>query len=120
MRGALDRIERAIATGLVGMDADFDFHWAVAKASGNEFFEGVMESMRTPFEFAINLARSLALKRPLEHILTVHTEHIRIFEAIEAGDRETAKTAMYTHVQNSCRRIFEGPNAPPLEPGALL
>jgi GntR family transcriptional repressor for pyruvate dehydrogenase complex len=110
MRGALDRIERAIATGMVGMDADYEFHAAVARASGNEFFEGVMESMRTPFEFTINLARSLAMRRPMDHLLTVQAEHIRIFEAIDGGDMDAARTAMHTHVQNSCRRIFEGPD----------
>ena len=50
----------------------------VAHASGNEFFEAVMESMRTPLEFAVNLARALALKRPMEHLLTVQAEHVAI------------------------------------------
>ena len=66
------------------MNADLEFHLAVARASGNEFFEAVMQSMRTPIEFAINLARSLTLTRPLEHLRAVQTEHVVMFEAIEA------------------------------------
>jgi DNA-binding FadR family transcriptional regulator len=109
MRSALQQMEKAIAEGAVGMSADFEFHLAVARASGNEFFEAVMEAMRTPIEFTINLARSLALARPLEHLLTVQAEHVVMLEAIEAGDKEAARTAMRAHIANACSRIFEGP-----------
>ena len=120
MRDALKRIEQAIATGMVGMDADYEFHAAVAGASGNEFFGAVMESMRLPFEFTINLARSLAMLRPMDHLLTVHAEHVGIFDAIEAGDGDAAQAAMRSHVHNSCRRVFEGPEALAGQPGVLL
>ncbi len=46
MRNALARMQAAIAEGTVGMNADFEFHLAIARASGNEFYEAVMESMR--------------------------------------------------------------------------
>lgn len=109
LRSALDRLETAIATGQIGMDADYEFHSGVARASGNVFLVGVMEAMRTPIEFTIDLARSLALRHPMDHLLTVQAEHVRIFEAIENGDAETARISMRTHVENSCRRVFEGP-----------
>jgi GntR family transcriptional repressor for pyruvate dehydrogenase complex len=114
MRDALDRMAVTIEQGIVGMNADIEFHFAVAHASGNEFFEAVMESMRTPLEFAVNLARALALKRPMEHLLTVQAEHVAMFEAIEAQDKEAARRAMRTHIENACFRVFEGPS------GALL
>lgn len=110
IRAALGRLDRAIATGELGVDADYEFHAAVAHASGNEFFEGVMRSMRTPFEFTINLARSLALRWPGDHLQTVQAEHHRIFSAIEARDTEAARAAMRSHVENSRRRVFDGPN----------
>jgi DNA-binding FadR family transcriptional regulator len=110
MRDALDRMAMAIEQGIVGMNADIEFHFAVARASGNEFFEAVMESMRTPLEFAVNLARALALKRPMEHLLTVQAEHVAMFEAIEAQNKDAARLAMRTHIENACFRVFEGPN----------
>ncbi len=116
MRDALDRMETAIAE-LGGMNADIEFHLAVAHASGNEFFEAVMRSMRTPLEFAVNLARSLTLTRPVEHMLTVQAEHVAIFEAIEAQDKDAACRAMRRHIQNACCRVFEGPNSSVLSTG---
>jgi GntR family transcriptional regulator, transcriptional repressor for pyruvate dehydrogenase complex len=118
MREALDRMETASAQGMVGMSADFEFHIAVARASGNEFFEIVMQSMRTPIEFAINLGRSLSLTRPREHLRTVQTEHVVMLEAIAAQDKDAARLAMRTHIQNACSRVFEGPGGGGKPPAA--
>lgn len=117
MREALERMEMAAARGMIGMSADLEFHIAVARASGNEFFETVMQSMRTPIEFAINLARSLTLTRPIEHLRTVQIEHVVLFEAIEAQDTEAARLAMRAHIQKACSRVFEGPGNGGKRPG---
>ena len=108
MRDALERMETAIAE-MGGMNADLAFHQAVARASGNEYFETVMRSMHKPLEFAVNLARSLALTRSAEHMLTVQAEHVAIYEAIEAQDSDAARHAMRRHIRNACSRVFEGP-----------
>jgi GntR family transcriptional regulator, transcriptional repressor for pyruvate dehydrogenase complex len=109
MRNALERLEAAIAGRVVGISADYDFHIAIARASGNEFFETVMRQLQTPIEFTINLARSLSLTRTVEHMLTIQAEHVGIFRAIEAGDGETARRGMRSHLDNACQRIFNGP-----------
>lgn len=107
MRDALDSMAVAIEQGIVGMNPDIEFHFTVARASGNQFFEAVMESMRTPLEFAVNLARILVLR--FDHLLTVQAEHVAMFEAIEAQDKDAARLAMRTHIENACFRVFEGP-----------
>ena len=94
LRDALGRIETAIAAGDVGAHSDYDFHLAVARASGNAFFETVMRLMREPMEFAIDLARRLAMARSREHQITVHGEHVVIFDAIERREAERARAAM--------------------------
>jgi DNA-binding FadR family transcriptional regulator len=111
MRDALGRMQSAIHEGIVGMPPDIEFHFAVARASGNEFFEAVMGAMRTPLEFAVNLARSLAIRRPMQHLLTVQAEHVAMFEAIEAGDRDEARAATRRHIENACSRVFDGPDS---------
>jgi DNA-binding FadR family transcriptional regulator len=109
IREALEAMEAAATNGVVAVKADLEFHLSVARASGNEYFEAVMQSMRTPIEFAINLARSLTLTRPLDHLRTVQTEHVVLFEAIAARDRDAARAAMRRHIENTCKRVFDGP-----------
>lgn len=109
MREALHRIEAAIASGMVGMHPDLEFHVEIARASGNAFFETVMRQLQTPIEFTINLARSLSLTRTVEHIMTIQGEHVAIYDAIAAQDGETARRVMRAHLDNACIRIFNGP-----------
>jgi GntR family transcriptional repressor for pyruvate dehydrogenase complex len=109
IREALELMEAAATNGVVAVKADLEFHLSVARASGNEYFEAMMHSMRTPIEFAINLARSLTLTRPLEHLRTVQTEHVVLFQAIEARDKDAARAAMRRHIENTCKRVFDGP-----------
>lgn len=116
MREALVGMQAAINQGVAGMDADLRFHLAVTHASGNEFFEAVMLSMRKPLEFAVDLARTLTLSRPRDHMLLVQAEHVAIFEAIEAADKDAARRVMRRHIQNARWRVFEGPGSPPEPP----
>jgi GntR family transcriptional regulator, transcriptional repressor for pyruvate dehydrogenase complex len=115
MRVALDRLEEAVAARNVGMDADFEFHLGVARATGNGFFATVMEAMRAPIEFGINLGRSLSLRRPTHHLERIQSQHVAIFKAIEVGDRDGARRAMRDHITDAYNRMFNGPDA-----GALL
>ena len=32
-----------------------------------------------------------------------------LFEAIEARDKDAARTAMRRHIENTCKRVFDGP-----------
>jgi DNA-binding GntR family transcriptional regulator len=69
-----------------------------------------MMAMRQQIEFTIDLARTLSMSRTAEHIQGVQTEHVMIYNAIEAGDQEVAKAAMRQHLSNACDRIFKGPS----------
>ena len=109
MREALGKLEEAVLDQMVGISPDFAFHIAIARATGNGFFEIIMKQLQTPIEFTINLARSLSLTRTHEHRMTIQGEHVRIFEAIKAGDGETARRVMRSHLENACIRIFDGP-----------
>jgi GntR family transcriptional regulator, transcriptional repressor for pyruvate dehydrogenase complex len=112
MRQALDKLEAAVLGRTVGLSPDYEFHLAVARASGNEFFDIVMRQLQTPIEFTINLARSLSLTRTHKHLMTIQGEHVDIYRAIEAGDGEAARRFMRAHLDNTCLRIFEGPAEP--------
>jgi len=111
IQAALDRLEEAVVSGNVGMTADFEFHLAVARATGNSFYAAAIETMRPPIEFSINFTRRLSLQRPKHHLLKIQSEHAAIYAAIGEGDREGARRAMRNHLTDACNRMFNGPDA---------
>jgi GntR family transcriptional repressor for pyruvate dehydrogenase complex len=108
LRAALAELDDAIAHRKIGVEPDYGFHLAIARASGNDFFEAVLVSMRIPVIFAINLSRSLSLTRPQERLQLVQAEHVAIFHQIEAKNQDEARMAMRRHISNTCERVFEG------------
>ena len=109
IRRALDKLEEAVLGRTIGLSPDYEFHLAIARACGNEFFVAVMRQLQAPIEFTINLARSLSLTRTQKHLMTIQGEHVDIYEAIMAGDSEAARRAMRAHLDSTCQRIFDGP-----------
>lgn len=109
IRENLMGLTNVIAANQVGGEVDYSFHMAVTRASGNEWFVSAILAMRQQIQFTIDLARTLSLSRSAEHIQGVQTEHVLIYNAIEAGEQEAAKAAMRQHLSNACDRIFKGP-----------
>jgi DNA-binding FadR family transcriptional regulator len=108
-RRALDKLEQALTTGALGESPDLEFHFAIAAASCNPFFERMLRSIQRPLEFSISLTRTLSQTHPAARRRDVQSEHIAILEAIEAGEPEAARAAMRRHLANSCKRLFLGP-----------
>jgi GntR family transcriptional repressor for pyruvate dehydrogenase complex len=113
--GALERIERAydalevvIATGEVGVDADFGFHVAVMQASGNHFFASTLAMLEDQIRTGMTVARNLSLQRQAMRLRQVQDEHLAIVDAIRGLDPARAEKAMIRHIENARRRIFEG------------
>jgi GntR family transcriptional regulator, transcriptional repressor for pyruvate dehydrogenase complex len=114
---ALERLEQAIERESQGETADFqfksdfDFHMAIATASGNPYFRRTLVLLRPAFEFTIGLSRSLSLTHSVERLRIAQAEHVAVFRAIEVGNPSMAREAMQKHLLNACRRIFEGPGS---------
>jgi len=79
-----------------------------------------MHETETPFfilarceadAFAINLACGLTLTRLLEHLRTVQTDHVMLFQVIETGNMEAVRAAVRKHIESTCKRVFKGPGA---------
>jgi DNA-binding FadR family transcriptional regulator len=111
----IERIGRALAVqdesereGGAGGDVGFDFHLAIAEATGNRFFVAVMVSLRPHIVFGMRLARSLSLTAPGERSRSVHVEHHLIFDAIKRRDPYGAGEAMRRHIESAKHRMFEG------------
>lgn len=82
---------------------DLEFHVAVARATGNELFEMLLD----PFMGALYEGRRVAsaLEGVPEEAIGFHRQ---LLEQIKAGDPEAAAAAMSSHLDQSTRVIKEG------------
>lgn len=106
-----DAFERMSQEGVmegVGVNADYEFHLNIAKASENRFFISSLELIKNHIGQGMNIARSLSLRRTKIRKAEVQKEHLEIFMAIKARDAQGAWSAMRSHIENARRRIFEG------------
>ncbi|WP_159994654.1 FadR/GntR family transcriptional regulator [Roseomonas sp. 18066] len=113
--GALARLAEARAgleaetrAGRPSIEADVAFHQAVAEASGNRFYQAVMQALVEQTRFGIRLTRELAPMPDADRFATMRREHGRIADAILRGAAEAARAAMEQHLQNGIRRLFGG------------
>lgn len=104
----LEVLETIVKQGAVGAIADYDFHLAVSRATGNPFFISSMALLRPHIDFGMNLARSLSLRKPRSRVRQVQDEHAQIYDAIKSGDAERARGAMRQHIESARKRLFEG------------
>ena len=88
-----------------GVDADIDFHLAIARASGNVFIADTIKSLVVPMRQTVvtTLRRSGTLVGEINSI-TVR-EHTAIRDAIASGSAETARRAMAHHICNAAARL---------------
>jgi DNA-binding FadR family transcriptional regulator len=84
--------------------ADVEFHQAIARASGNQFFSGILEAL----DGALRDERGKGARLPRSHDLT-NAQHVAVLEAIEARDPEAAERAMRVILVRA-RQLFEQAN----------
>lgn len=102
--GALADLQGQIEAGADSIEADFDFHIAVADAGGNPYFSRILHSLgavlipRRRIEFETPAQR----RAYLEH---VQSEHRSIEAAIAKGNAAAARKAMEKHLNGSRYRF---------------
>jgi GntR family transcriptional regulator, transcriptional repressor for pyruvate dehydrogenase complex len=107
IRRALKALDHRIANRQLGVDADVEFHRAIAQATHNPYHIAVQETLHAHIAFGMNLTRNLSL-RNAARLRLVQNEHVAIVAAIEARDSRRARVAMERHIENARRRMFEG------------
>jgi GntR family transcriptional repressor for pyruvate dehydrogenase complex len=93
MKAADEDLDRYIA-------ADVQFHLKIAELSGNTALAGVLNSIRTLLQVWTN--RVIMAVSETRSSLAVH---LPIFEAIEEGDAEAARAAMFAHMRSANRNL---------------
>ena len=109
---ALAALKAAFSGGIVPAQADFDFHRAVAIASGNTIFADLLEMLNETIQQAMTVALGLTRVGSKDRARRVVEEHEAIAEAIALGDAESAGLAMRYHLHRARQRVTNGQRDP--------
>ncbi len=101
-----EQLDQVIANQAVGASEDFDFHLAVARASGNQFFVSAIASMQAQVMVSMNLMRNLSLLKSVERQKVVQVEHEAVLVALQRRDAAGAGQAMRSHLEHARNRLF--------------
>lgn len=107
---ALTLLEETMRAGLDALEADFQFHLEIARATENDLFEKQLMFLRPDMMGTMRIASTITVKRSDERRERVIQEHRDIFQAISAGDAELAKLYMQYHLISVRNRIVDDAN----------
>ncbi|WP_052731781.1 FadR/GntR family transcriptional regulator [Devosia geojensis] len=88
-------------------EGDYEFHRAVAAASGNPFYLNSLESLRSHIMFGLGITWTFGAGQG-DFQQTVQTHHGALVEAIAARDAGAARDAMRRHLQWERAKLMTG------------
>tara|TARA_R110002020_G_scaffold394906_5_gene604933 strand:- start:1497 stop:2225 length:729 start_codon:yes stop_codon:yes gene_type:complete len=88
-------------------EGDYDFHRAVAAASGNPFYLNSLESLRSHIMFGLGITWTFGAGQG-DFLGSVQEHHAAIVEAIAARDADAAREAMRRHLQWARAKLMTG------------
>ncbi len=87
------------------VDADFEFHLAIARAARNSYFSTAMEALKEHIAVGMKF-HGASVKRDSAGLARVFGEHEAIAKAIALGDGPLAGQLMREHLTGSRERLF--------------
>lgn len=104
LKGALERMRGSEKWAEGGVDADLDFHRAVARATGNPYLAKVAAFLSEQVRESIVKTRE-RLKSVTEVVDVTIAEHQAIADAIRSKSPAAARRAMARHICNAGARL---------------
>ncbi|MFK0004560.1 FadR/GntR family transcriptional regulator [Paenarthrobacter sp. NPDC090520] len=106
VQGALEQFTASSGHPAHAMKADFEFHRAIAAASGNPFYSDCISALGQTM-ITMPRPRLVSSDEPdsPERFAQVVHEHSSIYQAIAEADPAAAAAAMRLHLSNSRRRF---------------
>ncbi len=101
---AYKKLSQKYKNGEPTLDADFEFHMAVARASGNSLFPQLLNYLHGVLLATMLSTQSRSKRSPMIGS-QVNNEHAEILAAIVAGDSKRAHRAMKKHLTNAANRV---------------
>ena len=102
-RDYLDKLTSAIEKGKHGTSFDLGFHHHLTEASHNPLLKELVDFLNAKVSQMIQMAREKSDKLP-ELARSVHQEHVKLFNSIEAKDSPKAMRLAWEHLESGARR----------------
>jgi GntR family transcriptional repressor for pyruvate dehydrogenase complex len=100
MAHCLDQIDAAVQAGDAAIEADYEFHLSIARATGNPYFERFMRFLGTVLIPRQTVRAGIEDPRARRDYLDqVQSEHRAIYQAIRDADPDAARRATRTHLE---------------------
>lgn len=108
IKQALDALLEGPQKSGTTINADFQFHLKIAKASGNAYLIDIMKHLGTKLipRTRMNSAYTGQSDRTA-YLAGINAEHQQIYLAIAAGNVDAARSAMYLHLNSSRIRLHQ-------------
>ena len=105
MSEALQAFELHFAQGHDTVSHDLAFHLSIAQATGNRYFQDILQHFGTLLIPRNRIASMDTPARDPDYLLRVNREHEEIYAAIARQDADSARAAMRIHLTNSRERL---------------
>lgn len=105
IKTALQALDVALSAGTGFRAVDAEFHMAIARATGNPYFTDFLGKLVQLLAGRTRPERTRSNPLNKDHVDRVRHEHAQIYDAIERGDSEAARSAMLLHIANSRERM---------------
>ena len=99
MENALQKMQTAVKNNELGEQADYDFHMAIAEATGNPLLINLMEDVSDTMIRTMKETRRIWLYETKKSIQKIYDEHKSILKAVKDKDAEAAGSNMYRHLK---------------------
>jgi len=107
IENALKTLEDGVAAGDIADKADLDFHMAIARASGNEIFLTILNSLHGVMQKSMNVALNITRSGSADRAKRVLAEHRQICDAILGRDGDSAELMMRYHLHQARQRVTD-------------
>lgn len=105
IREAYDAITQSIDNNEIAERQDYEFHLAIAEATGNKLFVEFLEFLgKRTIPRSQLMQDNVEQSERVRQVREIHTEHLEILRAISAQDVNSAREAMRKHLVGSRER----------------
>ena len=101
IKNCIDMAEKALASRQAGNYADYNqsFHFEIWEAAGNERMQKLISELWNGLSLGMNMSE-------LDYAVKSHSEHKRIYAALEARDGPAARDEMEKHIYRSMEDVL--------------